>query len=49
MAGSTKRNDVPGHMTDDVGVLLEMKDSKIKILEEQVRGCFWLVWYLVRV
>ncbi|CAM9165564.1 unnamed protein product [Laminaria digitata] len=36
MAGSTKRNDVPGHMTDDVGVLLEMKDSKIRILEEQM-------------
>lgn len=42
MAGSTKRNDVPGHITDDISVLLEMKDSKIRILEEQVRGVTWL-------
>ena len=42
MAGSTKRNDVPGHITDDVSVLLEMKDSKIRILEEQVWGVSWL-------
>lgn len=38
MAGSTKRNDVPGQNTDDLSVLLEMKDAKIRILEEQVWG-----------
>lgn len=44
MAGSTKKNDVPGRDTENIGILLEMKDSKIRILEEQVRGDYYGIY-----
>lgn len=38
MAGSKKQQDPATDVPEDVHMLLEMKDSKIRILEQQVKA-----------